>query len=136
MRKGPLSLLVTTLLFAPLLSAEEVTATATPPGATASSTETLVTQLQQQLAESERLRNELQAGNGEQESALLSRLRQENQRLKIQLKQAQAQSEGPSQQLLSQEQMWFAVGGGATLLAFLVGVFSSGRRNKRHSQWV
>jgi chromosome segregation ATPase len=55
-----------------------------------------INELQQRLKESERQREELskqlQNADGERESAQLARLRQENQRLKLQLKEAQAGS--------------------------------------------
>ncbi|MBB1519175.1 hypothetical protein [Aquipseudomonas guryensis] len=136
MRTGPLSLLLTILLFAPLLAAEEVPAapaSATSSAApTTSSSDSTATAPQATLAESP-ASDSTAATDGERDSALLSRLRQENQRLKLKLKEAQAQR---PDQLLSEQQMWFAVGAGTALLAFIVGRLSGGRRNKRQSQWV
>src|SRR5690606_29479120 len=92
-----------------------------------------ITALQQQLAESQRQLGELQNASDERASAQISRLSQDNQRLKLQLKQAQAEQPQP---LLSQQQLWYAIGGGTTLLAFVIGRLSAGGRNKRRSEWV
>lgn len=135
MRTGPLSLLLTTLMFAPLLAAEEVPAapaSATSSAAPTSSIDSPATAPQATPAESP-LSDSAAATDGERDSALLNRLRQENQRLKLKLKEAQAQRPN---QLLSEQQMWFAIGAGTALLAFIVGRLSGGSRNKRQSQWV
>lgn len=136
MRTGPLSLLLTTLLFAPLLTAEEVPA---PPvngpssvAPTTSNTDSPTAAVQANPVESPASASAT-ATDGERDSALLSRLRQENQRLRLKLKEAQAQR---PHQLLNEQQMWFAMGAGTTLLAFIVGRLSGGRRNKRQSQWA
>jgi seryl-tRNA synthetase len=72
-----------------------------------------ITELQQRLKESERQREELskqlQNADSERESAQLARLRQENQRLKLQLKEAQA---SPLPRLLTDQQQWFVIGAG------------------------
>jgi hypothetical protein len=136
MRQGPLYLLLTALATTPAVHAEEsqplalnpVPATATTPTHDSAAQ---ITTLQQQLAESQRQLGELQSG--ERESAQIGRLRQDNQRLKLQLKQAQA--EQPAR-LLSEQQQWFAIGAGTALIAFIVGRLSAGRRNKRRSEWV
>lgn len=93
-------------------------------------------QLEQRLAESERIRSEL---NGQLESsaavqgnAQVSRLNQDNQRLKMQLKAAQAQQPG---QLLNEQQKWFGIGGGVALLAFLFGALTRGA-NKKRRDWM
>lgn len=93
-------------------------------------------QLEQRLAESERLRNELSSqlenGQGQQESAQVTALRQDNQRLKLQLKAALAQQ---PPRLLNEQQQWFAVGGGVALLAFILGAVARGRRKSRRD-WM
>ena len=123
MRQGPLYLLLCALCFTSTLHAEEAQTT---PGEVAA--------LQQQLADSQRQVGELQAAaSGERESAQISHLRQDNQRLKLQLKQAQ--SEQPPR-LLSEQQLWFVIGGGCALFAFIVGRLSAGGRNRRRSEWV
>ncbi|MBB2494969.1 translation initiation factor 2 (IF-2, GTPase) [Aquipseudomonas ullengensis] len=137
MRQGSLlSLLLAGLLTTTWAAAEETVLplpAATPAATVApASNESRISELQQQLAESERQRNELQASAG-QESPQLSRLRQDNQRLKLQLKQAQAQQ---PPRLLTEQQQWYAIGVGSALLAFIVGRLSAGRRNKRRSEWV
>lgn len=130
MRTGPLSLLFIALAFAPWLAAEELVLPATTapstvaepgPGSAQATMPTLGSTADEDSAGAER------------ESALLGRLRQENQRLKLKLKESQAQQ---PEKLLSEQQMWFAVGAGTALLAFVVGRLSGGRRNKRQSQWV
>ena len=93
-------------------------------------------QLEQRLAESERLRGELSAqlegSQAEQENAQLARLRQDNQRLKLQLKAAQAQ---PPERLLSEQQEWFALGGGVAFLGFILGMLARGKRRARR-EWA
>lgn len=129
MRQGPLYLLLAALSLAPVLHAEE--STASTPASEDSAAQIIA--LQQQLAESESQREELLAATGERDGAQISRLRQDNQRLKLQLKQAQAQE---PQRLLSEQQLWFVIGSGTALLAFIVGRLSGGGRNKRRSEWV
>lgn len=138
MRQGPLHLLLTLFCVAPALHAEDaqplamnpVPAQITAPAPVTDSTHQLAA-LQQQLAESQRQLGELQTG--ERETAQISRLRQDNQRLKLQLKQTQAEQ---PQRLLSEQQLWYAIGAGTALLAFIVGRLSAGGRNKRRSEWV
>ena len=93
-------------------------------------------ELQQQLklmqAERDQLQAQLQEQNQLQESAQVSRLRQENQRLKLQLKKVQASAPQP---LVSEQQMWFAIGAGAGLLGVIIGaVLRRGRRSR--SEWL
>src|SRR5690606_921933 len=137
MRQGPLSLLLAALCVAPALHAEEARPLSLEPApaeAAADDSAGRIATLQQQLADSQRHIEELQAAApGERESAQISRLRQENQRLKLQLKQAQA-AQPP--RLLSEQQQWFAIGGGSVLIAFVVGRLSAGGRNRRRSEWV
>ena len=130
MRQGPFYLLLAALTLASAAHAEEQVSPAMPQ--TDESTAQILS-LQQQLAESERQRQALQADSeaGERDNAQLSRLRQDNQRLKLQLKQAQE-----PQRLLSEQQLWFAIGAGTALLAFVVGRLSAGGRNKRRSEWI
>jgi len=132
MRQGPLSLLLCLLLLSPLAQAEEPTAS-TPLSLSAGSQ---ITDLQQRLKESERLREaltqQLHNTDSERESAQLTRLRQENQRLKLTLKELQASA--PTR-LLSDQQQWFLIGGAVALLAALCGIFASGGHRKRR-QWL
>lgn len=138
MRQGPLYLLLTTLCVTFAVHAEEsqplalnpVQAQVATPAVATDSTHQLAA-LQQQLAESQRQLGELQSG--ERETAQISRLRQDNQRLKLQLKQAQAEQ---PPRLLSEQQLWYAIGAGTALLAFIIGRLSAGGRNKRRSEWV
>lgn len=93
-------------------------------------------QLEQRLAESERLRselnNQLESGVAIQGNAQVSRLNQDNQRLKMQLKAVQAQ---PSKRLLSEQQTWLAIGGAIALLSFLFGALARGAGKKRRD-WI
>ncbi|URN90161.1 MAG: translation initiation factor 2 [Pseudomonas protegens] len=135
MRQGPLCLLLVMLsIGAPALAEEtQDTGHSTPLSLSAGSQ---ITELQQRLKESERLRDELskqlQNTDAERESLQLTRLRQENQRLKLQLKEAQA---NPAPRLLTDQQQWFVTGGGVALLALLCGIFASGGHRKRR-QWL
>ncbi|APC20596.1 translation initiation factor 2 [Pseudomonas protegens] len=135
MRQGPLCLLLVMLsIGAPALAEEtQDTGHSTPLSLSAGSQ---ITELQQRLKESERLRDELskqlQNTDAERESPQLTRLRQENQRLKLQLKEAQA---NPAPRLLTDQQQWFVTGGGVALLALLCGIFASGGHRKRR-QWL
>ncbi|CAI8844166.1 Translation initiation factor 2 [Pseudomonas sp. IT-196MI5] len=136
MRKGPLCLMLVTLsIGAPAHGEESVeSGNSTPLSLSAGGQ---ITELQQRLKESERqredLNKQLQTADGEREGPLLARLRQENQRLKLQLKEAQASS--PLPRLLTDQQQWFVIGAGVALLALLCGIFASGASRKRR-QWL
>lgn len=95
-----------------------------------------ITELSQRLQESERLREEmskqLQSADSERESAALAKLRQENQRLKLQLKESLANTQPL---WLTDQQQWFVIGGGVALLALLCGIFASGGHRRRR-QWL
>lgn len=132
MRQGPLYLLFAALTLVSPAHAEEEPSPTTPQ---IDDSAAQILSLQQQLAESERQRQALQADSeaGERDTAQLNRLRQDNQRLKLQLKQAQAQE---PQRLLSEQQLWYAIGVGTALLAFVIGRLSAGGRNKRRSEWI
>ena len=97
---------------------------------------TQITDLQQRLKESERLRSELsqalKSADTAHESKQLSQLRQENQTLKQQLSQAQA---NPGFNLLTEQQKWFVIGGAVALIALLCGIFATGGRKQRR-QWL
>lgn len=133
MRQGPLSLLLCLLLLTPLALAEEPSASSTPLSLSAGSQ---ITELQQRLQESERLREaltqQLHNADSERESAQLARLRQENQRLKLTLKELQANT---PERLITDQQQWFLIGGAVALLAALCGIFASGGHRKRR-QWL
>lgn len=134
MHSGPLPLVfaLSALLCLPLsLHAEErlaLTRTA----------ETQLDALEQRLAESEQARAELAtqlqaqaSSDGERDNAQLLRLRQDNQRLKLQLREAQA---GQPPRLLSEQQLWFALGAALTLTATLLGALLRGKRRSR-GEW-
>ncbi|MEN0109018.1 MAG: hypothetical protein AAGC84_21705 [Pseudomonas sp.] len=136
MRQGPLSLLIAaSVLLAASAYAEETPPVAPAPAVT-SAEQAQLDSLEQRLAESERQRAELgaqlQSSTEVRENAVIGRLRQENQRLKLQLKEAQASQQPP---LLSEQQSWFAVGGAVTLVALLCGaLLRGGRKNRR--EWA
>ncbi|MBD9414739.1 translation initiation factor 2 [Pseudomonas sp. PDM16] len=142
MHRGPLYLLLTALCVSPVLHAEEAQPLAlNPVSSTPSATSSTpsndsavqINALQQQLAESQRQLSEQQSASGERETAQIARLRQENQRLKLQLKQAQA---GQPPRLLTDQQLWFAIGAGTALAAFVIGRLSAGGRSRRRSEWA
>jgi len=89
-------------------------------------------ELQKRLDESERQRADLAAQLNGTGSAVVDRLRQENQRLKLQLRDAQTLQ---PPRLLNDEQTWFAIGGATALLAFMLGALSRGRRRQRR-EWI
>ncbi|KRP43236.1 hypothetical protein SAMN04490190_5310 [Pseudomonas libanensis] len=95
-----------------------------------------VTELQQRLKESERQREalgkQLQSADAARESAQLSRLRQENQRLAQQLKETQG---GALTRWLTEQQQWFVIGAAVALIALLCGIFASGGHRRRR-QWL
>ena len=125
MHSIPLSLLVTLLLTCASVQAEEEVA---QPQAPAASVDNQHQELEQRLAQSEQLRNEQQASSTVQ----LQRLRQENQRLRMQLKESQAQTQP---QLLSEEQTWFALGAALSLVSMVFGALLRGRRKTRR-EWI
>jgi hypothetical protein len=132
MRQGTFYLLLAVLCAAPALHAEESQLPALGVSTPADSAEQIAA-LQRELTESQRLLVEAQAASGERETAQIGRLRQDNQRLKLQLKQAQAEQ---PPRLLSEQQLWFAIGAGTALVAFIVGRLSAAGRGRRRSEWA
>ncbi|MFR0690082.1 hypothetical protein ACLUTX_11840 [Enterobacterales bacterium AE_CKDN230030158-1A_HGKHYDSX7] len=96
--------------------------------------------LEARLADSEQQRQALQAQlsapaaepDNSQDEARISRLSQENQRLKLQLREAQANQPA---RLLTEQQTWYVAGAGTAALAFLLGMLSRGRRRSRR-EWI
>ena len=127
MRQGPLCLLLLTLSMGSPAHGDQVLDPAV---------ERQIAELQQRLKDSEQqretLNQQLQAADSARESAVLSRLRQENQRLKLQLREAQAST---TPHWLTEPQQWFVTGAGVALLALLCGIFASGGHRKRR-QWL
>ena len=123
MRHATLSLLVALCLSAPLHAQE-----AAPPAA---STEQAAPATPVAEQPSNELAERRVADEREQANAQLTRLRQENQRLRAQLQEEQTRLP-PA--LLNDQQQWFAVGGGVGVLGFLAGVLVS--RGRRRRQWL
>jgi len=137
MRSGPLCLLLAVLTIGVSAEAEaEESSSAGNSTPLSLSAGSQITELQQRLKESEHQREELskklQSVDGERESAQLTGLRQENQRLKLQLKEAQSVM---PQRILTDQQQWFVAGGGVAMVALLCGIFVSGWRRQRR-QWL
>ena len=138
MRPNQLALVVSLSLLAPLAMAEQTPAPVITSvvNAEVRAMNAQLDQLEQRLAESERLRGELSAqlegSQAEQENAQLTRLRQDNQRLKLQLKAAQAQQ---PERFLGEQQQWFAVGGAVAILGFILGMLARGKRRSRR-EWA
>jgi len=122
-----MSLLLCLLSLSPLAIAEE------PLSLTAAAQ---ITDLQQRLQDSEQQRTELnqqlQDAQGEQDNAQLKRLRQENQRLKLSLKELQASATPP---LLTDQQLWFVIGSAVALFSAVCGILASGGHRRRR-QWL
>lgn len=133
MRAGLLPLILAFLaLSLHALAEQAVPASPAPSTPDTSSSAAEVDALQQRLAASEARNAQLQNAVSERESALNARLRQENQRLQLQLEQAQADAPEP---LLSQRQMWFVIGAGTALISVLIGAILRGSRRKRR-EWI
>ncbi|MFJ3447558.1 translation initiation factor 2 [Pseudomonas sichuanensis] len=129
MRQGPMSVLLCLLLLSPFAVAEQ------PLSLEAGAR---ITELQQRLEESEKQRTllaqQMQSQDGERESAQLSRLRQDNQRLKLAIKELQAGA-NPVQRLLTDQQQWFLIGSAVALLSVVCGILASGGHRRRR-QWL
>jgi len=122
----PVVLLVTLMLTCTAVQAEEDSAQ--PAAAPTAAIDEQSRQLEQRLAQSEQLRSEQEASSAVQ----LQRLRQENQRLRLQLKESQAQTQP---RLLSEEQTWFALGAALSLVSVLFGALLRGSRKTRR-EWI
>lgn len=116
--------------------AEQPPTVAVEPAAEAANT-AVQDDLQRRLAESEQQREALAAQlanpDNSQDEAVISRLRQENQRLKLQLREAQS-TQPP--RLLTEQQTWYIAGGGTALLAFILGALSRGSRRRQRREWI
>ena len=135
MRSGPLCLLLAVLTLGVNAQADELSG-ANNAKLLSPSDSSQITELQQRLKESEHQRealsNHIQGVDTERESPQLSRLRLENQRLKLQLKEAQSVL---PPRMFTDEQQWFVAGGGVAVIALLCGIFASGWRRQRR-QWL
>ena len=92
-------------------------------------------QLQQELArvqqERDQLASQLEGNLAERENAQMQRLRQENQKLKLQVREALARQ---PQNLLSEKQTWYLLGAATALLGAVAGALMRGYRRRR--QWI
>ena len=131
MRSGLLSLLLFAL-YLPAHAEQSPTPVADPSTALHAQLDDLNQRLAQSEQQRQALAAELEANTSERESAQVARLRQENQRLKLQLKQAQASAPN---RFLNDQQTWFAVGAGACLLSVLFGALLRGKRRSRR-EWI
>lgn len=127
MRHATLSLLVALCLSAPL-HAQEAAPPAAVPATPAEQSSPALAETEQPSTEAVERRA---ADERDQANVQLTRLRQENQRLRTQLQEEQAKLP-PA--LLNDQQQWFAVGGGVGVLGFLAGVLVS--RGRRRRQWL
>jgi SH3 domain protein len=93
-------------------------------------------ELEQRLAVSEAQRSalagQLQQATQPAAERQLQRLREENRRLLQDLEKARHQKTQP---LLSEQQLWFVIGGGVALVAFFFGSLLRGNRSARR-QWT
>lgn len=129
MRPLSLSLFLLLLLCPALLRAEPT------PAPTTRDLQAQIDALQQRLAESEAARSELLTAEADETSGLnaqTQRLRQENQRLRLQLKTAQADGPPP---LLSEKQLWYLIGAATSLLSLLIGALLRSGGRKAQRQW-
>lgn len=131
-----LTLLLVLLL--PLATAHaEESAIASPETATPQQTteQVRIGELEAELANLVRQRDELlnQQENGlaEREVAQMSHLRQENQKLKLQVREALAQQQ---QSPLTETQIWYLLGAATGLLGAAIGALLRGNRRRR--QWI
>lgn len=120
MRQGPLSLLLALSLLAPALHAQE------EPASPAPSTEQAAADAEEYAAPAAQ-----PAADSEAVQGLLLRLREENQRLRLQLQAEQAKA---TPMLLTEQQQWFAVGGGVGVVSFILGLLVT--RSRRRRQWI
>ncbi len=128
MRQGLLSLPLILMLASPLLQAEGVPLEQVPDRQAE-----LENRLSENLQQRETLKESPEVSASAAGKAQLARLRQENQRLRLQLEELQSRPQ-PEPQLLNDDQQWFAVGGGVGVLGFLLGVLTT--RGRRRRQWL
>jgi hypothetical protein len=77
------------------------------------------------------LAGQLSSGLAERETAQVARLRQENQKLKLQLREALAKQQ---QSLFTETQTWYLAGAATALLGAAIGALLRGNRRRR--QWL
>ena len=129
-------LLVLSPLISPVQAEESAVTSPSATHAPSQSAETLrISELERELAATAQQRDELagqlEEGGAERESAQVGRLRQENQKLKLQLREAQAQQ---PQSLLTETQTWYLAGALTALLSAAIGALLRGNRRRR--QWI
>ena len=138
MHRSPSTLLLSVVLLTGGAQAEDVIPPPPPaaPALLPAPDAARLADLERRLAESERLRSELssqlEGSLEERENAQLAYQRQENQRLKLRLKEAQAR---PAPGLFTEQQLWFLIGGGVALLGTLFGALLRGK-SRRRGEWL
>ncbi len=138
MHRSPSTLLLSVVLLTGGAQAEDVIPPPPPaaPALLPAPDAARLADLERRLADSERLRNELssqlEGSLEERENAQLAYQRQENQRLKLRLKEVQAQ---PAPGLFTEQQLWFLIGGGVALLGTLFGALLRGK-SRRRGEWL
>lgn len=128
MRQGLLSLPLVLMLSSPWLQAEDAPIERVPDRQAE-----LENRLSENLQRRDVLEENLYVTPSAADQAQLARLRQENQRLRLQLEALQAQTK-PEPRLLNDDQQWFALGGGVGVVGFLLGVLTT--RGRRRRQWL
>ncbi|MBE7375550.1 hypothetical protein [Pseudomonas lopnurensis] len=118
MRQGPLSLLLALSLLAPALHAQE-----SAPSPLPEASEQAEPYADEDVPPAAHATDAVEG--------LLLRLREENQRLRLQLQAEQAKV-APA--LLTEQQRWFVVGGGVGVVSFLLGLLVT--RDRRRRQWI
>ena len=137
MRQPTLILLLAVLPLVGSVQAEEPDSNSQPAEvASQEATGTSTTaELEQQLAAMTRQRDDLASqldgSLNEQENAQLLRLRQDNQKLQLQLREALSRQ---PQNLLGETQVWYLLGGITALLGAAIGALLRGNRRRR--EWL
>lgn len=130
MRQGMLPLVLVLSFASPLLQAQEVSSEGLP-----EQRAELDDHQDQSLQQPKAPQENAVLGANTAGQAHLARLRQENQRLRLQLEQLRSEAPvQPQPQLLNDQQQWFAVGGGVGVLGYLLGVLTT--RGRRRRQWL
>jgi len=135
----PHALTLLLVLLLPLATAQAEESDIASPAAAATPPQTAeeirIGELEAELAKLARQRDELlnqqESNLTELEAAKMARLRQDNQKLKLQLREALAQQ---PQSPLTETQKWYLLGAATALLGAAIGALLRGNRRRR--QWL